>query len=135
MSSLPDFTLRELRDAGITPTVEADGTLRIAGHNAEVGDLVVSFEGGEVSVFVGDITHCHFTPRAAQGDFPGCTPAQAAADAARFIGEVVSDQWVIWRWRDGRGGCYKPGGDDNESANAPLAGEEVESFVWSGRLV
>jgi len=134
-SALCDLTLSELRGVGITPALESDGTLRIAARDAKVGDIVVSFEGDEISVFLGDITHCHFTPYAAQDNFPGCTPMEAAADASRFIREVVSDQWVIWRWRDGRGGCFKLGGNDEESADAPLPGEEVESFVWSGQLV
>jgi hypothetical protein len=134
-SALCDLTLSELRAAGITPALEPDGTLRITARNAEVGDIIVSFEGDEISVFLGDITHCHFTPYAAQDNFPGCTPTEAAADASQFIREVVSDQWVIWRWRDGRGGCFKLGGNDDEGADAPLPGEEVESFVWSGRLV
>ena len=29
----------------------------------------MSFEGGEVSVFLGEITHCHFTPHAADDKF------------------------------------------------------------------
>ena len=134
-SALRDLTLSELRAVGITPALESGGTLWIAARDAKVGDIVVSFEGDEISVFLGDITHCHFTPYAAQDSFPGCTPMEAAADASQFIREVISDQWVIWRWRDGRGGCFKLGGNDEESADAPLPGEEVESFVWSGQLV
>jgi hypothetical protein len=133
--TLRDLTLLELKRAGVKPSLEQDGTLRVAALDSNVGDIVVSFEGDEISVFLGDITHCHFIPYAAQDNFPGCTPGEAAADASQFIHEVVSDQWVIWRWRDGRGGCFKLGCNDEESADAPLPGEEVESLVWSGRLV
>ncbi len=135
VTSLQEQSACELRDAQIAFVVEADGSLRIPHRNAEVGDIIISFEGEEISVFLGDITHCHFTPYAPQGHFPGCTPGQAARDATHFIREVVSDLWVIWRWPDGRGGCYRPDGDDEERADAPLDGEEVERFVWSGRLV
>jgi hypothetical protein len=100
-----------------------------------VGDILVSFEGGEVSVFLGDITHRHFTLYEAGDTFPGCTSEQAATDAAQFIREVVEDKWVIWRWRDGGGGCFKPGGDDEESADSPLPGEDVKYFRWSGQFV
>ena len=95
----------------------------------------MGFEDGEVSVFIGDITHCHFTPYKADDQFPGCTTEQAATKAVQFIREVVEDKWVIWRWRDGRGGCFKPGGDDDEAADAPLPGEVVECFLWSGPYV
>jgi hypothetical protein len=124
-ASLRDLTLAELRRAGIEPSLEPDGTLRVAAQDPSVGDIVASFEGDEVSVFLGDITHCHFTPYAAQDNFPGCTPGEAAADASQFIREVVTDQWVIWRRRDGRGGCFKLGGCDEEGADTPLPGDEV----------
>ena len=134
-SSLASLTSLRLRNAGIDFAVAENGSLGISGPDTGIGSIVVLFDDAEVSVFLGDITHCHFTPYAAQGDFPGCTPEQAASNAVEFISEVVADKWIIWRWSDGRGGCYKAGGDDEESADAPLPGEEVESLLWSGPLV
>jgi hypothetical protein len=133
--SLATLTARRLRDTGIVAVPGPSDTLRIAARQASIGDIVVSFEGGEVSVFLGDITHCHFTPYAADGKFPGCTKEQAVEDAVRFVSEVVQDKWVIWCWADGRGGCFKPDGDDEEAADAPLPGEEVKYFLWSGQVV
>jgi hypothetical protein len=134
-SSLASLTSERLRLAGIAISQEADGSLRIAGPNSAIGDAVVSFDDGEISVFLGDITHCHFTPVEAQGNFPARTPEQAADEATQYLREVLADEWVIWRRNDGRGGCYKPDGDDWESADAPLPGEEVERFLWSGAPV
>ena len=133
--SLATLTAQRLQDAGIAFSTTDCDSLRIPAREQAVGDIVVSFESGEVSVFLGDITHCHFTPYEADDKFPGCTAEQAATDAVRFIREVVEDQWVIWCWADGRGGCYKPDGDDEESANSPLPGEEVKYFRWSGKFV
>jgi len=133
--SLTTLTAKQLRDAGIAFVSGPEETLRIAARQPSIGDIVVSFEGGEVSVFLGDITHCHFTPYAADDKFPGCTNEQAVEDAVRFIGEVVQDKWVLWCWSDGRGGCFKPDGDDEEAANAPLPGHEVKYFLWSGQVV
>jgi hypothetical protein len=131
---LAAMTSQCLLDAGIEFMTDERQRLRIAGRNSAVGDIVVSFDDGEVSVFLGDTTHCHFTPYEADNMFPGRTPEQAAIEAASFIREVIADQWIIWRWSDGRGGCYKIGGNDHE-ANAPLPGETVECFVWSGPYV
>ena len=110
--SLAKLTAQRLSDAGITFVAGASETLRIAAREPTVGDLVVSFEGDEVSVFLGDVTHCHFTPYAADDKFPGRTDEQAVAGAVRFISEVVQDKWVIWCSSDGQGGCFKPDGDD-----------------------
>jgi hypothetical protein len=134
-SSLASLTSQRLRDLGVEVSQEAGGSLRIAGPNAAIGDAVVSFDDGEISVFIGDITHCHFTPVEAQGNFPALTPEQAADQAATYLREVLADEWVIWRWGNGSGGCYKPDGDDWESADAPLQGEDVERFFWSGARV
>lgn len=95
----------------------------------------MSFEGGEVSVFLGDITHCHFTPYIADDKLPGCTNEQAVEDAVRFVSEVVRDKWVIWCWSDGSGGCFKLDGAADEAADTPLPGEEVKYFFWSGQVV
>ena len=134
-SSLASLTSWRLRDAGIEFAVADNGDLGIAGPNIALGSMIISFEDDEVSVFLGDVTHCHFTPCAPQDDFPGRTPEQVASLAVEFISEVVADEWVIWRWSNGRDGCYKPDGDDEESANAPLSGEDVEYHLWSGPLV
>ena len=75
--SLATLTAQRLRDAGIAFVAGASETLRVAAREPAIGDLVVSFEGNEVSVFLGDITHCHFTPYAADEKLPGCTDEQA----------------------------------------------------------
>jgi hypothetical protein len=126
---------QRLRDTGIAFSATDTGSLRIPAREQAVGDILVSFEDGEVSVFLGDITHCHFTPYEADEEFPGRTSEQAAVDAAQFIHEVVQDQWVVWCWPDGHGGCYKPDGTDDESADSPPPGEEVKYFRWSGPFV
>ena len=132
--SLATLTSRYLGDAGIAFSGAGPESLRIPARVPDIGDILVSFEGGEISVFIGDITHCHFTPYEANDKFSGRTNEQTATDAVRFIREVMEDKWVIWRWSDGRGGCFKPDGDDDESADSPLSGEEVKYFRWSGQL-
>ena len=131
-SSLVDTTTQRLRDAGIAYSLGDGDTVRIAGRELAIGEIVVTFDDGEVSVFLGDFTHRHFTPYEADDRFPGCTPDQAAAEAVQFIQEVIEDKWLIWSRDDGMGGCYKPDGDADESADAPSAGEDVRIFRWSG---
>jgi len=123
IDSLAAMTSQRLLDASIEFASDETGGLRIAARNSEIGDIKISFDDGEVSVFLGDVTHCHFSHYEAYDNFPGCTPERAATDAVAFIREVVTDQWVVWRRNDGRAsGCYKLGGDDQEAADAPLAG-------------
>jgi hypothetical protein len=130
---LSTLTAQRLNEAGVAFAAADGGSLRILASEQDLGDILVSFEDGEVSVFLGEITHRHFTAYEADDRSLGCTVEQAASNASQFIREVVEGKWVLWRWPDGRGGCYKPDGNDDESADSPLPGEEVEYFRWSGK--
>jgi hypothetical protein len=133
-TSLLELTTQRLSAREIPFHLEADGAVRIAAKCPELGDIQIAFEDGEVSVFVGDITHSHFTPFEAYDNFKTYTPEDAADDAVEFVAEIIADAWIIWKYPDGFGGCYKIDGDVLSSADAPLSGEGVESFVWSGPL-
>ncbi len=98
----------------------------------EVGDLVVAFDNEEITVFVGDLTHCHFTPGAAGNPEAVDQVGECVREAVDFVRGVLGDRWVIWSYPNGAGGCYEIGEEENPMADAPLPGEDARSFLWSG---
>lgn len=119
-----------LRLAGVDFQRDADGALRVSARCREVGDLVVAFDNGEITVYVGELTHCHFTP-GASGDLEAADQiGEAVAEAVDFVRGVLDDKWVIWRYPNGAGGCYEIGDEENPMADAPL-GDDAQCFLWS----
>jgi hypothetical protein len=130
-SSLSLLAARHLVSFGIAFHNDVDGDVRVPALCKDVGDLVLSFVDGEISIFIGNITHRHFTPFAAHGKLAAYTNEDCARDAIQFVRDLLNDKWVIWKLSTGTGGCYMPGGDDESSADAPLPGEAPSLFVWS----
>ena len=62
MSPLANDFMQALHSASITFERNTDGQLRIPARSSEVGDLFVSFADDEITFFIGNITHQHFTP-------------------------------------------------------------------------
>jgi hypothetical protein len=129
--SLHLLTARELGDAAITYSADPTGSLRIAALCRDIGDIVTSFENSEVTVFIGDFTHRHFTP-------PSTTTSDAGrcvADAVQLIRGVLEERYVLWRYPNGVGGCYLKGSDPDLDPGAPLANSGAVYFFWSGTIL
>ena len=121
-----------LLSGGIDFRTEQGGTLRVPARCAELGDLVVSFDDEEVTVFLGSLTHLHFTPGAV-GNPDAVDPIEECIGAAvEFVRDVLNDRWIIWSCPNGIGGCYRIGSERDRMADTPLAGERVFRFLWSG---
>jgi hypothetical protein len=120
--------MKRLRRLKIDFSSEPDGALRIAARHPAVGDMIVGFDDSEVSVFIGQITHCHFTPGACGDISASDSIEECVTESARYIHEVVSDEWVLWRYPSGAGGSYS----DANSIDSP--GGDAEQFRWSGPL-
>lgn len=123
-----------MRSAGIDFIVEECGDLRIPKRSEAVGDLVIGFDGGEITVFIGCFMHRHFTPGACGDPSADDEQAECVRVAAQFVTEVLSDLWVLWTYPNGAGGCYRIDGDTESTADTPIEddGEHVPRFVWSG---
>jgi hypothetical protein len=134
MDSLREICSNALRLASIAFQAEASGDLRLPAISREVGDLVIAFDDGEITVYVGRFTHCHFTPGECGDPSAVDHEAECVKTAVDFIGEVLRDCWVMWAYASGAGGCYRLGGDDEASADTPITdnGEHVPLYVWSG---
>jgi hypothetical protein len=132
MPSLANRCVRELESAGVVLQRDPDGALRIPARCPEVGDLVIAFDNDEITVFLGNLTHCHFTPGAGGNLEAPDREGECVRVAVDFVRAVLHDRMVMWRYPNGAGGCYRIEDEDNRMADTPLKGEEVASFLWSG---
>lgn len=93
------------------------------------GDLSITMDSEEITVFVGNITHCHFEYDASLADDPARTVAMPEA-LLRFLAELFSDRRVVWKaFGPLVGGSYL-----RRDAEPVRSGLIVRRFVWSGPL-
>jgi hypothetical protein len=134
MSALDQQVMLELRASRVAFVCEDDGALRIPAINEEVGDLLIAFDGGEVTVFVGNFTHAHFRPYPADDDNAAFTQSDCASGASDMIRCIVEGRWLIWAYPNGLGGCYEIGTEGTGTADEPVLNSEVTYYQWSGRV-
>jgi len=112
---------------GVKFSVDPDGAVRVPARHASVGALIASFENDEISVFIGEITHCHFTPGAC-GDIDSTDPVgECVAEATRYLREVFADRYIFWS-AGHVGGSYHI----DHPVDTPPA--RAQRFLWSGPI-
>ena len=131
-SSLEQLCIQHLSSAGVAFRRDPSGTIRIPAASGEVGDLIIDFDGGEITVDIENITHCHFTPYEASATYAANTIEDCAQGATEFVLSVLNDRRILWRYPNGAGGSYEIGADHEHAADTPLEGDDVKKFVWSG---
>jgi|SRR5689334_16845951 len=109
-----------------------DGQLKIPARHPDVGDLLITLDDGEITVFVGNFTHRHFTPHEGAATYSASTIEDCVRDALEYICGVVNDQWVLWAYPGRAGGSYRIGAEAEPAEDVPLPDEEVIRYVWSG---
>lgn len=123
--------MKRVRAFRIEYTVDPDGALRVPARHPGVGDLIASFENAEISVFIGEITHCHFTPGAC-GDVHSADPIEECVSAAgQYVRDVLADKYVLWTAGSGVagiGGSYHA----EHPIDTPTPG--ARCFLWSGPI-
>ena len=125
MSPLANDFMQALHSASITFERNTDGQLRIPARSSEVGDLFVSFADDEITFFIGNITHQHFTPGTRGNPATPDEVAECIREAVQFLREVLDDRWVLYCYPNGAGGCYEIGEDGGWAKDAAR-------FLWSG---
>jgi hypothetical protein len=121
ISPFADPLMNGLTAAGVA--FENDGgQLRIPARHPEVGDLLITFDDAEITVFVGNFTHRHFTP-----DTEDCV-----RNALEYVCGIVNDQWILWAYPGGAGGSYRVGAESDSKEDAPQPDETVIRYTWSG---
>jgi hypothetical protein len=131
-SNLKQLFIEECLAVGIACQLNEKGIICFTPPCANVGEMIVYFDDGEITVDIENITHCHFTPYEAGETYPANTIEDCARRAASYVYDVLKDQRVLWRYPNGAGGTYLVGPEDGDNSDPPLEEEDVEKFLWSG---
>ena len=108
------------------------GQLKVPARHPDVGDLLITFDDGEITVFVGNFTHRHFTPHEGSSTFAASTAEGCVKDALEYVCGILNDHWILWAYPGGAGGSYRIGAEAQPAEDTPLPEEEVVRYVWSG---
>jgi hypothetical protein len=134
MSRDPSFS-QPLRAGLAAACIEFEddaGQLRIPARHPEVGDLLITLDDGEITVFVGNFTHRHFTPHDAAATYEASTTEDCVRDALEYVCGILNDRWVLWTYPGGAGGSYRLGSEADPAEDVPVSGEQVVRYLWSG---
>ncbi len=91
------------------------------------GDLTIHDDGDEITLFLGDITHCHFS-QDYLGDGKCSSEAEMFEEAIEYLRDLLSDQVVFYRARVGGsdGSIQRP--SEEQMAKVMV---DCHCFVWS----
>ena len=98
---------------------EDEGQFKIPARHPEVGDLLITLDDGEITVFVGNFTHRHFTPHEGTATYIESTVEDCVKEAIEYVCGIVNDQWVLWAYPGGAGGSWSRQNDSGISAATP----------------
>jgi hypothetical protein len=94
-----------------------------------VGCVEVHDNAEELTLYVGNFTHVHFS------SFDSTLSTEQAAehiaeDTLSFLRKLFADQIVLWGSSRGRGGCYERA----TGPSSPLSVMRGQEYVWSGPI-
>ena len=116
---LPDLEVR---------TDAPNRSLVIPAANDEVGNVTIIDDGDEFTLYIGTITHGHFS------DYEAANPDERARtivdSLVLFLEDLVADRVLIWR-SDGSGGWR--GIDTDEQLNVH-SDSGTQFYLWSGPI-
>ena len=94
------------------------------------GDLSIHDDGDEITLFFGDITHCHFS-QDYLGDGKYSPEAEMFEETIGYLRDLLSDQVVFYRSRVGGsdGSIQRPSEEQMAKVMA-----DCHCFVWSKAL-
>jgi hypothetical protein len=127
-----DYLIPELRqrfpDRAFDVSFAPEPCLVVPAIHPEVGNLVITDEGYEVTLQAGNFTHGHFS-NYDEHLSEDQKNQKIAEDVAQFMEELFADRIVLWG-SHGRSGGWFPRGE----RPSPLFRVRGRLFVWSGPL-
>jgi hypothetical protein len=121
---LPDTTYREELAENLELTIPA--------KNSEVGGISAVSDGEEITVYIGEYFHCHFSPYL-QDTYPSDEANQEVAQqAVEYIADILDDK-IVLRLNIENGAFRMSQTYYRDMEEAP-PGPEDREYVWSGRL-
>jgi hypothetical protein len=103
----------------------------VSSPHAEVGDLELYEEGGEITVVIGTFTHCHFGSYDARLS-PAAREERIAEDVMAFLEELFADR--IEFFGTGRAGGHRVRSNKGQRGIVSRFLLGRTSYVWSGPL-
>jgi hypothetical protein len=113
---------------GLQVGVPPDPCALFPAIHPEVGDIVISDEGYELTLEAGRFTHSHFSNYDQK-----LSEAQRAErisdDIVQFLDDLFGDRIVLWGSHDSRGGWYP-----RDEPRSEFRRGDGQLYVWSGPL-
>ena len=95
----------------------------IPASHPDVGDVVLQDDGDEITAFVGNFTHSHFSN---YDDIPLPEKEQIIAqDVVQFLEQLFADRVVMW-------GSHRSGGGWRTLDYDERSQRKQKEYVWSG---
>lgn len=101
----------------------------IRGASPAIGDVTVYSDSDELTVYVGEHTHCHFSLYMHQ-DRPTAEAADAVvAETLAFLSDLFADRIVVWSRSDAG---VPSGGTFHRDMEPELLEPGAKAYLWSG---
>jgi hypothetical protein len=130
---ISDFLIPMLRQRfpsrGLRTGVPPEPCAVFPATHPEVGDVVISDDGYELTLEAGNFTHSHF----ANYDDKLSETQKAeriAEDVAEFLEELFADRIILWGSHAGSGGWYA-----RDAGPSHVSRGHGELYVWSGPVL
>jgi hypothetical protein len=129
---ISDVLIPKLRerfaDRGLQVGVPPEPCAVFTAINPDVGDIVISDDGFELTLEAGRFTHSHFYNY--DQDLSETEKAERISeDVVQFLDDLFADRIVLWGSNDSSGGWYP-----RDEPRSGFWSGRGELYVWSGPL-
>ena len=101
--------------------------IRVPAPSKVMGDVVVSSDIDELTVYLGKHTHCHFSLIMYQDRPPSEAIEIVVHEAVDFLKDLLADQIVVWSTGSGQ-----QGGTFHRDAQPERLEPAARAYLWSG---
>lgn len=109
---------------GILGCSHSEPCITFPAKHPDVGDIQIVDDGVEITIYVGNFTHSHFSNYDDISDIE--KEREISADVADFLERLFSDRVILW-------GSHKEGGGWKDiSPDEVDEGKRENEFLWSG---
>ena len=109
---------------------EKSRSIEIPAKNEDVGGITIQDDGEELTVYVCNFTHCHFSNY--DEDLSQDNKEKAIVEeVCEFLEQIFKDKIVMWGSHAKGGGYYELGTKPNSKK---MFGGQHKEWVWSGAL-
>jgi len=101
------------------------------GGASPVGDLTILSDLEELTLYVGEHTHCHFSLYMHQDRSPAEAIEAVVEEIVGFLDDLLADRIVVWS-RSVAGGVPSAGGTFRRDTAPELLEHGAKAYLWSG---